>query len=74
MRALLIVAVLLLITDADPRNQLLTIHELAAYLNVPIGPIYEWNRKGTGPKRLKAGQALRYRRRDVDAWLERRPS
>lgn len=52
--------------------KLLTVDELAAYLDVPVWTIYAWNTRGTGPKRSKIGRHVRYRLRDVDLWLETR--
>lgn len=49
---------------------MLTIEQLSGYLQVPIQTIYAWRHDGVGPRALKAGRALRYRRSDVDAWLE----
>jgi excisionase family DNA binding protein len=51
-------------------GRLLTIEQLSGYLQVPIQTIYAWRHDGVGPRALKAGRALRYRRSDVDAWLE----
>ena len=44
--------------------------ELAAWLDVPLQTIYLWNSKGTGPRYVRAGRHVRYRRRDVESWLE----
>lgn len=42
---------------------------LARRLGVPLATIYAWNYKGTGPKYIKIGKHVRYRRSDVEAWL-----
>ena len=44
---------------------------LAALLDVPVGTVYQWNYKGVGPRKTRVGRHVRYRRSDVDAWLER---
>lgn len=44
--------------------------ELAAYLGVPLATVYAMNRKKTGPRRIRVGRHVRYRRSDVDAWLD----
>ena len=54
------------------RKGLLSIGQLSEYLGVPVNTIYDWNRRGTGPRRIKVGQAVRWRMSDVDAWLEDR--
>ncbi len=46
--------------------------QLADYLGVPVGAIYAWNHYGTGPKRLKIGRHVRYRRIDIERWLTER--
>lgn len=51
---------------------LLTVDDLAQYLSVPRQTIYRWNHTGDGPPPLKVGRHRRYRRRDVERWLERR--
>jgi len=49
---------------------LLTIDQLSARIGVPKSTIYQWNYRGTGPKRLKlAGGVVRYRVEDVETWL-----
>lgn len=44
--------------------------ELAEWLDVPVQTIYQWNHRGVGPIALKVGRHLRYRRADVEAWLD----
>lgn len=54
---------------SDP-DELLTVKELAAYLKTPEQSVYQMKHKGTGPRSVKVGRHLRFRRRDVEAWLE----
>jgi excisionase family DNA binding protein len=57
--------------DDHWRNlMLLTIDELAAELRVPTASARYWRHAGTGPRSIKVGRHVRYRREDVDAWLE----
>ncbi len=51
-------------------EQLLTTAQLAAYLQVPVATIHQWRYRGEGPRGAKVGKHLRWRRADVDAWLE----
>jgi len=51
-------------------QKLLTVVELAQYLDVPVQTVYAWNTRGTGPKRVKIGKHVRYRPADVERWLE----
>lgn len=44
--------------------------ELADFLGIPVKSVYQWRHRGTGPVGIKVGRHVRYRRRDVDAWLD----
>jgi excisionase family DNA binding protein len=57
--------------DAGTR-QLATLAEVAAYLQVPPKTLHRWRSVGEGPPALKVGRHLRYRWRDVEAWLQTR--
>ena len=37
---------------------------------MPIKTLYDWRHKGCGPLGMRVGRYVRYRRSDVDAWLE----
>jgi len=50
--------------------RLVTPLELAKALQVPVGTIYRWNHRGTGPRPLHVGRHVRYREEDVEAWLK----
>lgn len=52
------------------RDRLWTIEELAMFLGVPRQTIYRWNHTGDGPPPLKVGRHCRYRRLDVERWLD----
>jgi len=43
---------------------------LARYLGVPAATVKAWRYKGTGPRGLRVGRHIRYRRADVERWLE----
>lgn len=45
---------------------------LAEYLGVDIGTVYNWNYRKLGPPPLKINGVVRYRRTDVEKWLESR--
>ncbi|HVV09225.1 helix-turn-helix domain-containing protein [Amycolatopsis sp.] len=51
-------------------KKLLTIDELADYLSVPKGTLYQWRTKGYGPQGRRVGKYVRYRADDVDAWID----
>lgn len=44
--------------------------ELSEYLQIPEGTLYNWRLAGLGPKAAKCGRHLRYRRADVERWLD----
>lgn len=50
----------------------MTIAQAAAYIGIAKSTLYTWRtrRPGFGPRAVKAGGALRYRRLDLDAWIE----
>ena len=51
---------------------LLNEHQVAEYLNMSLGSLRRWRLFRTGPKYLKIGSAVRYRREDLDTWLNSR--
>ena len=53
----------------EPTTTLLNPKALAAYLDIPLATLYDWRRKGVGPPGIKVGKHVRYRRRDVETWL-----
>ncbi len=54
-----------------PRDQLLTVEELADYLGVPVATLYQWRYRREGPPGFRVGRYIRYRQTDVEAWIER---
>lgn len=52
-------------------DRLLSAQDVADYLGVPLATIYAWRHRSQGPPGLRVGRHLRYRRRDLDAWIER---
>ncbi|MFI7210558.1 helix-turn-helix domain-containing protein [Micromonospora maritima] len=49
--------------------ELWSITETAAFLRVPVGTLYQWRHRRTGPRASKVGRHLRYNPADVRAWL-----
>jgi excisionase family DNA binding protein len=45
---------------------------LAAYLGVPLRTVYAWRSRGEGPQAFRVGRHVRYRRCDVEKWIEGR--
>lgn len=54
----------------DGRSPLASTEEVSAYLQVPLNTVYQWRRKGVGPRAVRIGRHLRYRWSDVDSWVE----
>ena len=50
-------------------ERLLTVAELARYLGVPIGTLYQWRYRREGPPGFRVGRHVRYRRNDVEMWV-----
>lgn len=50
---------------------LLSIEELAEYLDVPVTTIRDWRTDGKGPCAIKVGGRVRFATSDVLAWLLR---
>jgi excisionase family DNA binding protein len=57
-------------SEIQPLNPLLSAQEVAEYLGVPVTTIYTWRHRSQGPPGLRVGRHLRYRRCDVEAWIE----
>lgn len=52
-------------------NDLLTEPQAAEYLGgIPPRTLRQWRYTGKGPIFTKLGRAVRYRRDDLDAWIE----
>jgi excisionase family DNA binding protein len=49
---------------------LLTIEELAEYLDVPVATIYDWRVDGKGPCVIRIGRRVKFAICDVKAWID----
>jgi predicted DNA-binding transcriptional regulator AlpA len=50
-------------------DELLTETDLAVELQMRPQSLADWRHRGKGPAYVKLGQLVRYRRSDVDSWL-----
>jgi PTS system nitrogen regulatory IIA component len=50
-------------------DQLLSVEQVADYLQLNRSTVYDWAQKGKIPA-IKLGQIWRFRRREIDRWLE----
>lgn len=58
-------------TAADvPRRPLATPQQIAEYLGVPLGTVYQWSSRGGGPRMSRVGRHLRAKWEDLDAYLD----
>jgi len=44
----------------------------AAYIGCSAAALRQWKRVGNGPRYYKIGKLVRYRKSDLDVWLEER--
>ncbi len=62
-------------TDTESRiadlPRLMTIDEVAAYLQVPKNTIYRWRHHQDGPRAVRLGKHLRFKRDHVLDFVER---
>ena len=53
-------------------DSILDTTEAARYTGLKKATLDQWRSRGEGPKFVKLGRAVRYRRADLDAWIESR--
>jgi excisionase family DNA binding protein len=51
-------------------ERLWSVDDLASYLGVPRATVYVWSSRRIGPRGVRVGRYLRFRRADVEAWLD----
>ena len=54
-------------------DQLMSVKDVAEYLKVDMSTVYLWSQRGQMPA-MKVGRMWRYRRSEIDAWLDQRRS
>ena len=54
-------------------EQLMSVKDVAEYLKVDMSTVYLWSQRGQMPA-MKVGRMWRYRRAEIDAWLDQRRS
>lgn len=52
-----------------PCDRLWTIHDVSAYLAVPVQTLYQWRHRGEGPPCMRVGKHLRFDPERVRAWV-----
>jgi excisionase family DNA binding protein len=48
----------------------LSVDELAEWLGVPKATVYAWRTRGVGPRGASIGRHVRFRRADVEVWIQ----
>jgi excisionase family DNA binding protein len=51
---------------------LIDVQQLADYLDVPVKTLYAWRHRREGPPAFRVGRHLRYRRTDIQQWIQQR--
>jgi excisionase family DNA binding protein len=58
---------------SNDRWSLMGVKELAEYLQVDVSTVYLWSQRGQIPA-MKVGKMWRYRRSEIEGWLDQRHS
>jgi len=58
------------VDDGQSPERLLTPDEVAVWLGKPKATLYAWRSRNLGPRGIRVGNALRYRRAEVERWLD----
>ena len=58
------------VAGGNDQDALLTEVQAADLLSLSVRTLQAWRAKGFGPPYVRAGRAIRYRRRDLLAWTE----
>ena len=53
-------------------DQLLSVEDLAEYLEVPVATVHAWRHRRQGPPGFRVGRHLRFRSSDVERWIDDR--
>lgn len=56
--------------ERRPSSGLMTEHQAAAYTGHSVSAYRKWRYTGEGPRYAKLGASVRYRKRDLDEWIE----
>lgn len=47
-----------------------SVSDVARYLGVPVGTLYQWRHRGEGPRSRRVGRHLRYDPTEVRRWFK----
>ncbi len=51
-------------------NEWIGIEQLASEIGIPVRTIYAWRSRSLGPRGATFGRHVRFKREDVDRWIE----
>ena len=54
---------------AEEADELWSIEDVARFLRIPVGTLYQWRHRHKGPRASKVGRHLRYDPAEVRAWF-----
>lgn len=57
-------------TDGPTYDPLLTVDQVSDWLGVPKGTLYQWRSRSRGPRAIKVGNGIRYRRSEIESFLD----
>lgn len=57
-------------TDGPAYDPLLTVDQVSDWLGVPKGTLYQWRSRSRGPRAIKLGNGIRYRRSEIERYLD----
>lgn len=61
-------------STGNSSEALWNIDDVAAFTGVPKSTLYNWRTRDLGPPAFRLGKHLRFRPRDVRAWVEEHPA
>ena len=53
-----------------PVERLWTVHDVSAFLGVPVGTLYQWRVRSEGPPAMRLGRHLRFNPNAVRRWAD----
>lgn len=56
--------------EANVPSENMTLDEVATEFKISPATLRYWRHQGTGPKSFKLGRRVRYRRADVEQWIQ----
>ncbi|WP_166390258.1 helix-turn-helix transcriptional regulator [Nocardioides ochotonae] len=54
----------------SPLEELLEIEQVASLTGIPANTWRYWRQKGVGPRSARLGRRVKYRRSDIEEWIE----